>query len=613
MAIVKDDLLNVRQRKYLAKDFSSLRSQLLEYARLYYPTRLRDFSEASLGGLFLDMAAYVGDTMSFYLDHQYTELNPETAVETQNIQKHLNTSGVPIVGASPALVAVNLYIQVPAVSVNNTVVPSPEALPIVQMNSIYTADNGTEFIQLEDIDFSKVRTDGSLYASCKIATRSALGTPTSFILVVPALCISGKETTDNFSIDSTFVPFRQLTLSQANVSEIVSVVDTLGNTYYEVNALSHDVVYRNVSNTASDNDLVPNSIKVIPAPYRYVKRTDLATRKTMLTFGGGTANTLEDDIIPDPSEFAISFPYSKTFSRISINPQQMLQTKTLGVAAVSTTVSVTYRYGGGLQHNVSAGSVKNVKVLNMFFPSNPKPSIASNVRNSIEVSNPKQASGGEDAPTVEDLKALIPMVKNSQDRIVTSPDLLARVYAIPSNFGRVFRAAVRPNPNNPIATQLFILSRDNQQKLITSPDTLKQNLVKYLSPYRLTSDAIDVLDASIVNLTLQFEVVIDPSLNRNIVLQSVLTKLQKTFNVKNYHIDQPIVLADVRNAIYSVQGIIAVDRVEFDNIFNTVNNRIYSDVMFDVTSNTTKGMIIPPPGGIFEIKFPEVDIIGKVV
>lgn len=613
MAIIKDDLLNVRQRKYLAKDFSSLRSQLLEYARLYYPDRLRDFSEASLGGLFLDMAAYVGDTMSFYLDHQYTELNPETAVETSNIQKHLNTSGVPIVGASPALVAVNIYIQVPATNVNNTVIPDPDTLPIVQMNSIYTADNGVEFIQLEDIDFAKTRSDGNLYASCKIATRSAQGVPTSFIMMLSALCISGKETTDSFSIDSTFVPFRQLTLTQPNVSEIISVIDAYGNTYYEVNALSHDVVYQNVNNVSGDNELVQSSIKVIPAPYRYTKRTDLATRKTMLTFGGGTANTLEDDVIPDPSEFAISFPYSKTFSRVSINPQQMLQTKTLGVATVSTTLDITYRYGGGLQHSVAANSVKNVKLLNMFFPGNPKPSTAANVRNSIEVSNPKQASGGEDAPTVDELKALIPMVKNSQDRIVSSQDLLARVYAIPSNFGRVFRAAVRPNVNNPLAAQLFILSRDNQQKLITSPDTLKQNLVKYLSPYRLISDAIDILDAPIVNLTLQFEVVIDPSLNRNVVLQAVLTKLQKMFNVKNYHIDQPIILADVRNAIYAVQGIVSVDRVDFDNVINNVNNRTYSDVMFDVSTNTTKGMIIPPPGGIFEIKYPEVDIVGKVV
>jgi hypothetical protein len=229
------------------------------------------------------------------------------------------------------------------------------------------------------------------------------------------------------------------------------------------------------------------------------------------------------------------------------------------------------------------------------------------------VSNPIAASGGEDAPTSNDLKALIPSIKNSQDRIVSKEDLLARVYAIPSNFGRVFRASVRSNPNNPLASQLYIISRDPSQRLITSPDTLKQNLQKFLNPYRLISDAIDILDARVINLICQFDVVIDPSLNRNTVLQQVLTKLQGTFDIKNFQIDQPIVMSDITNAIFTVNGILSVDKVEFRNIQGTVNNREYSTSTFDVSSNMKKGVIIPPPGGIFEICYPDVDIIGRAI
>jgi hypothetical protein len=250
MALKKDDIIPVRQRKYLARDFDGLRSQILEYAKLYYPDRLRDFSEASLGGLLLDMAAYVGDNLSFYLDHQYSELNPESAVETVNIQRHLRTAGVPIVGASPAVVPATIYIQIPAATVGNKIMPRPDCIPVVQSGTVFTSDSGVDFILLEDIDFSKQRSDGSLYASVKVGTKASDGTPKTYIMAMAGLSVSGKETTDSFSIDSEFIPFRQLTLGNANVTDIINVIDSLGNIYYKVNALSHDVVYRNVINTA---------------------------------------------------------------------------------------------------------------------------------------------------------------------------------------------------------------------------------------------------------------------------------------------------------------------------------------------------------------------------
>jgi hypothetical protein len=332
-----------------------------------------------------------------------------------------------------------------------------------------------------------------------------------------------------------------------------------------------------------------------------------------ITFGGGSADTLEDDVIPDPTDFAIALPYSRTFSRITLDPEKLLTTKTLGVATVDTTLTITYRYGGGLDHNVQADNVQNTKSLIMTFPGNPGPAVAARVRSSTEVTNRIRASGGEDAQSQDELLALVPSIKNSQERIVTRQDLLARVYTIPSNFGRVFRAAIRSNPNNPLATQLYVVSRTPEGQLITSPDTLKTNLVKYLNPYRTISDAIDVLDARVINLTLSFSVVVDPSLNRATILQNILTKLQDTFNIKNYHIDQPIVVSDVINTIFTVQGIVSVDGVKFNNITGTVNGNSYSDQSFDVSSNTKNNIILPPPGGIFEIKHPEYDIVGVAV
>jgi len=609
MGLKQEALKSVRVRKYIARDFDGMRALLLEYARAYYPTKIADFSEQSLGGLFLDFASYVGDSLSFYLDHLYSELDPATAVEPDNVQRQLTAAGVPIIGASPSLVKVTAYIEVPADSSQSIMV---SALPIIRANSTFTADNGTIFNLLADIDFSQTNSNGSLAASVKIGKQSATNVTKTYILALSGLCISGQEATETITVSADFVPFRQITLQNPNVSNIVSVNDSLGNIYYEVNALTNDVVYKNVLNTASDSDLVPEAIKVIPAPYRFVTNVDITSRQTTLTFGGGNADSLQDDVIPDPSSFAISFPYTKTFSRIPVNPEKLLTTTTLGVAATNTTYTITYRYGGGLNHNVIVDSIQTLRNLDVYFPGNPAPNIAAAVRSSIEVTNTERSSGGEDAPSIDDLKALIPSIRNSQERIVTREDLIARVYTLPSNFGRVFRAAVHSNPHNPLSTQLFIVSRNSDGQLIPSPDTLKSNLAKYLTPYRLITDAIDVLDAAVINLAFSFDVLVDPSLNKTIVVQNVLTKLQSFFDIKNFHIDQPITLSEISNLIFQIPGIISINKMKFDTRVGTINNRQYSDVIFNVEANTKYGLVFPPTGGLFNVAYPDVDIVGKV-
>jgi hypothetical protein len=442
----KNDVLKtVRHRRYLNKEFDSFRADLLEYARTYYKDRIQDFSDNSMGGVFLDFAAYVGDVMSFYLDHQFTELDPETAVETQNIQNHLRREGVDIVGASPAVVELLVGVEVPAQLVNNVSVPRPDCIPVIDEGSIALSENGTEFILIEQIDMTERKTDGNLKCNVAIGDTDSNGIPTSFILSQPAMALSGFRVQETFTIGG-FIPFREITLSNPNVTEIESVYDSNGNTYYEVRALSQDVVYRGIANINDDNELVREVLEVVPAPYRFTKKVSLDTRATTLVMGGGSADTIEDDVIPDPTTFALPLYGKKTFTRLSINPQQLIDTRTLGVIANDVTLYVNYRYGGGLSHNAEPTTINTMKTLLMSFPGNPPPAFASFVRSSTQVTNKKRAAGGDDAPTFDELKAQIPQVKNSQDRIVTRPDLLARVYTMPAKFGRVWRASVRTNP-----------------------------------------------------------------------------------------------------------------------------------------------------------------------
>jgi hypothetical protein len=347
----RNSLKPVRQRNYLARDFDSFRAVLLDYAAKYYPDRIKDFSESSLGGLFLDMAATVGDNLSFYLDHLYGELNSDTVVETRNKERIIRQAGIPIAGASAAVVYQDFYVEVPVLQ-DGSLRPDPDLIPTIKSQTTLRSNSGIDFTLMEDVEFWTVDSDGVIRVASDVEVtngRRVSGSVVSKVLRKRGLCSSGTQTSETFTIGD-FSAFRRIQLAQSNVTQIISVTDGLGNDYYEVENLTHDVVYKNVANNTGDVS-VKDNLKVVPAPYRFVSETSLSTRKTTLIFGGGTADDLEDDIIPDPSEFSIPMPFSQTFSSTPVNPHRLLQTTTLGVAAANTTLTVTYRYGGGKNRN----------------------------------------------------------------------------------------------------------------------------------------------------------------------------------------------------------------------------------------------------------------------
>ncbi len=607
----KREVRPVRQRNFLNKDFDSLRADLITYARAFYADRIQDFSEASLGGLLVDLAAYVGDVMSFYLDHQFTELFPASAIEVGNIENHIRDAGVDITGASPAVVDTSYFIETTAVKRGTSFEPTPETLPITLQGTVSAANNGTRFELTEDLDFSERDSGSNLIAEITVGSNNADGSPATFILSRMGQSISGFTRTETFIIPNNFVAFREITLSSENITEVVSVRDTEGNEYFEVGALTQDTVFRGIVNPRDDNDIVDRILEIVPAPRRFTRRMGLSTRITTLTFGGGTAESLDNDIIPDPSEFAVPLFGKKVFTRFTIDPNNLLNTRTLGVAPQATTLTIEYRFGGGLAHNVAVGTIRTITKLLMSFPGQPTAALAQQVRASSDVTNNFPAAGGENAPTIDELRSKVPSARNAQARIVTKEDLLARVYTMPANFGRVFRAGVRSNPNNPLATQLFIVSRDSDGNLAPSPDTLKENLQLYLNEFRMISDAIDILDARVTNIRIDFEVATEPAVNKNIVVQNIIARLQRFFLIANFQIDQPIRLSDVTNIIFNNPGVVSVTDLKICNLSGEVNGRQYGDHTFDVVSNTIKGLVLPPPGAIFEVRFPDFDIVGQ--
>ncbi len=606
----KKDLKKKRTISYLNKDFDGFRADLLEYARTFFPDKIQDFSEASVGGMFLDMAAYVGDVMSFYLDHQFQELNIETAVERKNIERHVRSAGVTMSGASPAVCDVNFSVTVPAIYSEGEYIPDRKACPVIRKNTSVISTSAVEFLLTEDIDFSELNRFDELVARYRVRNTSTDGNPSYFTLTRAGTCVSGKIGEKKVNLGDTFVPFRKIIIPVANVTDILSIYDSEGNRYYEVDSLTQDTVFTSVINgDPNDQDLVPETLELIPAPYRYVKKYNLNTGKTTIQFGSGLAESLDDDVIPDPSKLSLPLYGKKTFSRFSIDPNSLLKTKTMGVSPYNTTITITYRHGGGLIHNVGTKSLRSVKNLSIRFPHNPEPQVASRTRSSVSVINPAPASGGSPPLKLNELKAAVPSFRNSQSRIVTKQDLLARVYTMPSNFGRVFRAGLGSNPNNPLASVVYIISQDAMGRLITSPDALKENLSKFLNEYRLVSDAVDILDASVVNVQVQIEILTDSSQNPERITRVIHNKIKKYFNVKNFQIDQPIVKSELMNLIINTPGVISLVDCKLLNISGDSTGRKYSKVSFNIASNTTKGVTFPPKGGIFELKHAKHDII----
>ncbi len=600
-------------RNYLARDFDSFKSSLNQYGRTFFSDKLSDFSENGLAGMFVELASYIGDSMSYYMDHQFQELSLEDAVEPRNIERLIRNTGVKIVGAAPSYVTVTFYIEVPSVMTEGIYVPDSLKMPTIKAGTIVSSGGGIDFTLMEDIEFSKKDVSGNL--SCKyVAMKSdSQGNPTSFSVYKNGMCTSSAVATESFSIDNNFKPFRTISLAKNNVVEVITVRDSEGNDYYEVDALTRDTVFRRELNTQYDRDNVEESLSLIPAPRRFISITDINSRKTRLRFGGGSAESTDNDIMPDPSDLSLPlFGKRKTVSNFIIDPNTLLQTTTLGVAPQNTTITVKYRHGGGISHNVKEKSIRTVKTLLTSFKASTSTSTVSSIRSSVEVINKLSAQGGENPPTINELKAIANLSRNAQSRMVTKEDLIARVYTMPSKFGRVFRVAIRSNPNNPQGSIVSIISRDKDRKLVFSPDTLKNNLATYLNQSRIITDAVDIVDISVINLGLNYNISVSGTANPDTVIQNINVRLKNFFNIENFQVGTPIIVSDIANIIINTRDVVSLVTLDFRTISGVVDANTYSSYSIPLASIERRGVINCPPGSIFEIRHPEDDIIGKV-
>jgi hypothetical protein len=617
-----------RNIKYINRDFSELRTNLIDFAKIYFPNTVTDFSPASPSTMFIEMAAYVGDVMAFYTDNQIQENFTQYARQFNNLYDLAYMMGYKPQVTGVSVVDLDVYQTVPSVydSTLGQNVPDYRYTLIIPQN---TAVNNTifstiPFLTQDVVDFSK----SSSFDPTTVSVYQIEGDqPKSFLLKKTVKAISAQINTLNLPIGDP-VKFETIEISNNNIIGILDITDTEGNEWYEVDYLAQETIFESVKNTnpfsdpnaQSDASQVPYILQLKKVPRRFVSRFINPTT-LQLQFGAGTTNDVDEVIIPNPDNVGLGLPSIQSKLTTAFSPSNFLFTKTYGIAPSNTTLTVRYLTGGGLGSNVPARSLtsfaSNANIV--FTTSNLDSTLAQNTFNSLAVTNLNASSGGNDGDSETDLRYNSLANYAAQLRSVTQEDYLVRALSMPSLYGSIAKAYIEPTklenllPGEiPSSLDLYILAFDQNKNLTLATPTLKQNLSTYLSQYRIINDSIRIRDAFIINIGVDFEILVLPNFNSNEVLTQCINELITYFNVNNSQINQVIFLNELYSLLNGVKG---VQNVKNISITNKVGESLgYSKYAYDIKGATSNNVVYPSQDpSIFEVKFPNSDIKGKVV
>ena len=604
------DFFKERSVSLLGKDFRGFKRNLMKFSQAHHSGSFTNYNESSLGMALLEHSAFVGDVLSFYLDDTYNEMRNETARQVQNVHLNARQKGYRPQGKRAARVNESFIIEIPA-TVNSLgqIVPDDAYTPVAAKGARVAGPGGNVYESLDLIPFSASSID-SPRAVTGSRFDQTTGQPTYFAIKKEMACVAGQTVTDTVTV-SNFEPFFQYTLQRADVVEIISITDSDGNEWTEVDYLAQDTVFDSDVNNDADSSLVPYTLKLVSVPRRFVKDYDPTTGQTTITFGAGDGVSFDDQLIPNLAELALPLQGRKTYSTFPLDPQNFLKTTSLGMSPFNTTLTIQYRVGGGSQTNVEAKLINTVVQVDLEFPSTAvDPAKVSVVRNSIQCINVDAAEGGAPEETISEVKANSDAFFAAQDRVVTREDWIVRTLSMPAKFGKTEKVYVRRNAANPLAVDIFVLAKDANGFLTPATPTLKKNIAAYLGKFRLLTDGANILDANIINLKCTFGFVVQPKANRGEVLVKMLAVARDELALNKRQIGAPIVLSVLKAKLQAVPGVVSVFDLKFSNMFGTVNGLPYSSYRFDVQGNVVNEILYCPENAIFEVKYASSDIVG---
>ena len=639
-----------KEVKYLGRDFTDIRENLIEFAKSYFPNQYNDFNEASPGMMFVEMASYVGDVLNYYVDNQFRETLLQFAEERKNVLAIAQSYGYKPKLATPATVELTVSVEVPAKAVGSNFQADLDYAGVLAANSTVTADNGTEFTLLDDVNF---KASSSLdRMKVELLDQQSGATPTLFRLSKKVLAQSGTRESEDFTFTNA-KEFDKIILSNEKVTEIISVTDSSNNKYYQVPFLAQDTIFETEQNTAlNDPDLgefetdTPYLLKLIKSSRRFTTyvRDD---NRMELRFGSGISDNADEEIIPNPDNVGSSLGQGVSRLDESFDPSNFLKTQTFGLAPSNTTLTVVYNYGGKVEDNVASNSITSfTRKIYTISTEGLDATKKATSEASLKITNESPASGGSSEESLTQIKENAAAYFNAQNRAVTKADYITRAYSLPQKYGNIAKAYIVQDEQletegqlqvidgqtidtrtatkqpNPLALNMYLLGYDADKKLVALNRAVKQNLKTYLSQYRILTDAINLKDGYVINIGVKFNIIVKRGMNKNDVLFKAIQKVKEFFAPNKWQINQPIVLSDLAYQISLVDGVVSVVPPEVNNPNNDlilIENKFetgqgYSGNIYDLRTASQEGIIYPSlDPSIFELKFPNNDIEGKVV
>jgi hypothetical protein len=609
--------------KYINKDFGELRNALIEYTKTYFPSTYNDFSPSSPGMLFLEMSAYVGDVMSFYLDNQIQENFIQFARQQNNLYTLAYMLGYRPKVTGVALAAIDIYQQVPAKLnvADSTWVPDFDyAIQIAANTTLASNLNGaTGFVMQDPVDFAF----SSSADPTQITIYSTVGdVPDFFLLKKTRNAISANVTSVDFSFGSP-ERFQTIEINDANIIQVLDIVDSDNNEWYEVPYLAQETIYDTITNTnPNDSGEVPYLLQLLKVSRRFVSRFTSPTT-LQIQFGAGTnTSNFDATITPTPNLIGLNLTISidqRLFT--AYDPANFLYTGTYGIAPNNTTLTVRYLTGGGVAANVPANSITSIiDTTNITIATTGlDPTLQSRVLGSVAITNPLAATGGKDGDTTDELRFNSLAAFGTQLRTVTQDDYLVRALSLPSQYGSISKIYLEPEKlenilpgETPSTLDLYVLAYDVNKKLKPASNALKQNLKTYLSQYRMINDTIRIRDGYTINIGIEFDIIVLPEYNNSEVLISCINVLKSYFEIDKWQMNEPIILRDLYIMLDKLDGVQTIKTI---NITNKVGiNLGYSPFAYDIASATQNNTIYPSLDPmIFEVKYPDSDIKGRIV
>ena len=590
----------VRDINYLSKDFTSIKSDLIDYVKRHFPSDWRDFNDASGGMALLELMAYVGDVLSFNIDRQVNEAYITRAVETKNIVSLAKNFGYTPKNTTPAVV--NL-----SISADMTESTSGETLFTLKKGAtVFTNfEPIVSFETLNDVDFAQPK-------DRIIAT--AGGTTTVTVSGVSAA--AGLSKVFSYTVNNP-VKFLKVTLPDTDINEIVSVSAADGSEYYQVDSLATNTIFVGEVNTDSSSGDAAYIMKLKTIPKRYVVERE-PSGLTSVRFGPGVLTEEDSEVIPNPNDFVLPPTLRGSpsgFAPVAIDSTNFLKTKTLGVAPQNTVLTINYRAGGGVSTNVGPKTLSRFVNKQVQFA---KPNlsslsavVATDIVDSISCTNYDQASGGEEAETITSIRENAVANVASQMRCVTLQDYQTRIMAMPSQFGTVYRSFVRKDPNNNLGVQLFLTTRNADSQLTIPSGVVKNNIESYIKKFRSFSDTVQILPGRIVNISVEFVIVPNPDANAQTALMECIMVLQRVFDTARTNFNDSLIIPEFQSRLQSLQKVMAVPSLTINNRVATVDSRAYSSTEFNINANTRSGILKFPQDVVWELKYPNFDIIGR--